>query len=98
MAHRTARLKIRGQWWRLLLRRIAPRRHGDHYLTMHGECKYSDREIIVNPQFDPERTTIHEVLHAALPDLDEITILEVETAVCDALTALRRLQPKNSSR
>ena len=88
---KTARVKIRGQHWRIVVKNLPPRRVGKDWLSMHGECEYATRTIYLNPDFNPHRTLLHEVLHAALPDLEELTILQVEEALADAIAALARI-------
>ena len=93
---KTARVKIRGQTWRIVVKKLPPRRVGKDYLSMHGECEYETRTIYLNPDFNPHRTLLHEVLHAALPDLEELTILQVEEALADGLAALTRITTRST--
>ncbi len=82
--HRTSKLKIRGKTWTLKLQ-APPRRPLDI-----GMCDYDTRTLYVHPERETEATLIHEVLHAALPDLTEDAITEVEAALTGALATLRK--------
>lgn len=84
MSQRTSKLKIRGRTWTLKLQ-APPRRPSDF-----GMCDYETRTLYVHPEREPEATLIHEVLHAALPDLTEDAVVELETALTGALATLRK--------
>ena len=73
-------LRIRGQRWRL---RFVP-----HIGEDMGQCDYENRVIrIALGQSEDEMldTIIHEILHAALADLDEHPVQETANAVSAAL-------------
>ncbi|NBW11773.1 MAG: hypothetical protein EBR82_27450 [Caulobacteraceae bacterium] len=87
--HRTRRLLIRGQVWRLceFAGDAPPGEKG----RLHGLCDYVRRIIWVSAchrsQLDRLDTLVHEVLHAALPDLDETAVGEVANAIAVAIAA-----------
>lgn len=76
-------LKIRGQKWRL---RFVP------YLgEAEGVCNKPERTIRIalgKPGHDTMDSIIHEVLHAALWDLDEDAVFTTANAISDALWKL----------
>jgi hypothetical protein len=78
---RARRVKIRGNWWRVIIGRT-PVRHVDGY------CKFSDRTIYIRPRADRFSTAVHEVLHACFPDIEESAIVEAEAAIMDVLHAV----------
>jgi len=63
---------------------------------LDGLCDYATRTIYVNPAAADQRSTLlHEVLHAALPDLTESAVEQTEEAL---EMALRKCQePSNES-
>jgi hypothetical protein len=68
-------VSIRGQRWRLRYARLA--RNTD------GITDYDTRTIRVSPNVagvERMETELHEVLHAALPDLDELAVAETAQA------------------
>ena len=79
MILRIRRIRIRGQYWRLVVKRPPGR------VKLHGLCDYAARTIYVHPSSDIIATTIHEVLHAALPDLTEQSVSDTEEAVMNAI-------------
>lgn len=80
------RVRIRGAEWRLLLQRPPTRE------VLDGLCDYDTRTIYINPRAECRiGTTIHEVLHAALPDIDEEAILVAEDALVKALEVMPSL-------
>lgn len=85
------RVQIRGHWWRIEIKRLAPSKGPAGWAATHGLCDYETRTIFLNPQFDLAATLLHEVTHACQPDLDEQTVLEIEVAHLDAQRALERL-------
>lgn len=76
-------LKIRGQRWRI---RFVP------YLgEAEGLCEKPSRTIKIalgKPPQDTMDSIIHEVLHAALWDLDEEAVLTTANAISEALWKL----------
>src|SRR5437868_2081925 len=71
-------LPIRGLRWKLVLGRPPENR-------CDGLCVYDTRTLYVRPNCqDIWATTIHETLHAALPDLREECVMEVEEALVRA--------------
>ena len=72
-----AKLTIRGKVWRVGFRKLKA--------EDVGWCDYDTRQIHISPKAPMPDTLIHEVLHAALPDLDEDAILETEEAIASAL-------------
>jgi hypothetical protein len=83
---RRSNIRIRGRWW--VIKRAAPPRKGEARGggRTDGLCDYETRTIYVSPRSGEQRATLlHEVLHAALPDLDEAAIRETEEALEMAL-------------
>ncbi len=76
------RIRIRGQIWKLIVGR-PPGNKCD------GICDYQTKTIYIR-KTAPDRvgTTIHETLHACLPDVEEYAIIETEKAIMAALEAL----------
>jgi ribulose-5-phosphate 4-epimerase/fuculose-1-phosphate aldolase len=70
-------LQSRGKVWRISFKKLKA--------ADVGQCDYDKREIHISPKAPMPDTLIHEVLHAALPDLDEDAILETEEAITKAL-------------
>jgi hypothetical protein len=84
-------IRIRGRWW--VIKRAAPPKKGEAKGVgrTDGLCDYETRTIYVNPRSEEQRATLlHEVLHAALPDLDEDAIRETEEALENALQIFER--------
>jgi len=82
---RIPRIRIRGVWW-TIRRERPPRRE-----RLDGLCDYATRTIYVNPvAVDQRATLLHEVLHAALPDLTEMAVEQTEKALETALRVDRR--------
>jgi hypothetical protein len=82
---RSARVEIRGKRWSVRLGRVRP--------DWDAECDLERRRIVVRPSLGPEERlgcVIHEVVHAALPDLDEEAVLGVEAAIMGAIEAVRK--------
>ena len=48
----------------------------------------------MNPQFDMQTTLLHEVTHACQPDLDELTVEQIEEAHVNAKTVFSKLVNK----
>lgn len=72
-------IKIRGAKWKILLAR-PPMNNCD------GLCDEEERTIYIRPTCpDPISTVIHEVLHAAFPDMSEDAVCEAEEALTGAL-------------
>jgi hypothetical protein len=74
------RIRIRGAWWTVRYQRPPVKERLD------GMCHYATRTIYVNPAAMNQRSTlVHEVLHAALPDLCEDAVEGAEDAIETAL-------------
>jgi hypothetical protein len=91
MKRKSGKVRIRGKWWRIEIKRLAPAKDGDVWLPVHGLCDYSTRTIFLNPQFDMQTTLLHEVTHACQPDLDEPTVGEIEDAHVNAMKLLQNI-------
>lgn len=85
------RVRIRGRWWKIEIKRLAPTRRGDQWFCLHGLCDYSKRTIYLNPQFNMKTTLLHEVTHACQPDLDEPTVEQIEEAHVNALAVFDKI-------
>lgn len=73
------KLKIRGQNWHFVFGRPPLNK-------CVGLCVQETRTIYVRPSGkEPLGTTIHEILHAAFPDLTEAAICETENALMDGI-------------
>lgn len=74
------RVCVRGKTWRIALAR--PPRN-----DCEGLCVWETRMIYIRPRAKcpPVRVAVHEILHAALPDLREEAIEEVEEALITGL-------------
>ncbi len=82
------RLKIRGKKWGIKIGRC-PINKSD------ATCDYTNRIIIISPKAkDKQGAMIHEILHACLPDLEELAVIETELAVKDGLKILSSLPGK----
>ena len=91
MKQKKGRVRIRGQWWRIEIKRLAPIRKDGQWSPLHGLCDYAKRTIYLNPQFDMQTTLVHEVTHACQPDLDEPTVEQIEEAHVNAMAVFERL-------
>lgn len=91
MKNKSARIRIRGRWWRLVIKRLAPIRKGGSWSALHGLCNYTERTIYLNPQFNMKTTLLHEVTHACQPDLDEPTVEQIEEAHVNALAVFDKI-------
>lgn len=91
MKKKSGRVRIRGKWWKIEIKRLAPTRRGNRWLPVHGLCNYALRTIFLNPQFDMKKTLLHEITHACQPDLDEPTVEEIEDAHVNGLSVLEKL-------
>jgi len=90
-----ARIRIRGSWWRLVIKRLAPIKKDGQWRCLHGLCNYDERTIYLNPQFDMKATLRHEITHACQPDLDEPTVEQIEDAHINADKVFEKLVAKN---
>lgn len=90
----TSRVRIRGKWWRIVVKRLAPVKSEGGWAPLHGVCCYFTRTIFLNPQFNMQATLRHEITHACQPDLDEATVEEIEDAHINGDNALKKLLPK----
>jgi hypothetical protein len=73
------RVNIRGKRW-TVLRKAPPGAK-----TALGLCVKADQTIYIRPGAEMPGTIIHEVLHAALWDLDEDAVSETEAAIMECL-------------
>ncbi len=80
MKKTSGKVRIRGKWWKIEIKRLAPIKKDGHWSSLHGLCDYAQRTIYLNPQFNMKATLRHEVTHACQPDLDEPTVEEIEDA------------------
>jgi hypothetical protein len=94
----TSRVRIRGRWWRIVVKRLAPVKSENGWAPLHGVCCYLTKTIFLNPQFDVEQTLRHEITHACQPDLDEATVEEIEDAHVNADKVLKKLLQKVNNR
>ena len=84
---RSRSLKIRGTRWKV--------RWVNNLADNYGVCDYANKEIRiakgqeVTTELD---TLVHELLHAALPDLDEPAIAETAEALATAIVKLGYVQ------
>ena len=92
---KSARVRIRGRWWKIVIKRLAPVKTDGAWLALHGLCNYDERAIYLNPQFDMKATLRHEITHACQPDLDEPTVEQIEDAHTNADKVLEKLLAKN---
>jgi hypothetical protein len=90
-AKKQVRVRIRGKWWSLEIKRLAPVKRDGRWTALHGLCDFSKRTITLNPQFDMKSTLLHEVTHACQPDLDESTVEEIEDAHVNAVAGLHKI-------
>lgn len=88
------KIRIRGKWWYIEIKKLAPIKRDGRWSPLHGLCDYARRTITLNPQFDMKSTLLHEVTHACQPDLDEITVEEIEDAHVNAEKAFEKLIAK----
>jgi hypothetical protein len=95
MKQKGGRVRIRGQWWRLEIKRLAPIRKDGQWSPLHGLCDYAKRTIYLNPQFDMHTTLVHEVTHACQPDLDEPTVEQIEEAHVNAMAVFQKIYGAN---
>ena len=78
---KSAVFQVRSQPWTIIL---SPRN-----LKNRGECDYGQNAIrLCRGTADLRDTLIHEVLHAALPDLAEEAVVETAAAIDSALEAV----------
>lgn len=92
---KSARVRIRGRWWKLVIKRLAPIKKEGQWRCLHGLCNYDERTIYLNPQFDMKATLRHEITHACQPDLDELTVDQIEDAHINADKVFEKLVAKN---
>lgn len=91
MKRTSARVRIRGKWWKIEIKRLAPTRSAGQWVPVHGLCDYAKRTIFLNPQFNMKSTLLHEITHACQPDLDEPTVEQIEDAHVNALAAFEKI-------
>lgn len=89
---KTGRVRIRGRWWKIEIKRLAPTKTDGVWSSVHGLCNYDTRTITLNPQFDMQTTLLHEVTHACQPDLDELTVEQIEEAHVNAKVVFSKLK------
>lgn len=75
---RARRLKIRDQQWRIVIGR--PPKNNCSAL-----CDYETRTIYIRKGQDKAACIIHEIIHAAFPDLKEDAVEETEEAIMKGL-------------
>jgi len=91
---KSTKIRIRGKWWRLEIKQLAPVKREGSWVPLYGLCNYETRVVTLNPQFDMGETLLHEITHACQPDLDEVTVEEIEDAHINAKKALEKLIAK----
>lgn len=96
MKRKAGRVRIRGKWWKIEIKRLAPVKQKEGWVSLHGLCNYSTRTIFLNPQFNMKTTLLHEVTHACQPDLDELTVEQIEEAHVNALAVFDKLYGSTS--
>ncbi len=75
------RIKIRGRQWRIEIGRA-------EFNKVAASCNWTARRIRISPNaIDPVGCLIHEVIHAAQPDLAEDAVEEIGNAIASALEA-----------
>ena len=79
------RVSVGGQWW------TVHRRSGltDKGTPLAGRVLYKKRRILIRWGLEPGAivpTLIHEIIHAAVPDLDEFAVGRIEEAIVVALS------------
>lgn len=77
-----AKIRIRGKWWKIIVGSC------NGMGKAEGFCVYDERTIYLKPGTDLPSTLLHEVAHAALPDINEDAIEELEAAQMNALNAM----------
>jgi hypothetical protein len=80
---RPTRVKVRGRSWT-----IADQVPAKLMRDALGDCTHGTRTIRIRAGLgdrDSLDVLIHELLHAALPDLDEIAVDETATSIADIL-------------
>jgi hypothetical protein len=80
---RVRKVRIRGKTWRIVVERPPGKE------KVEGLCVYDERTIYLRPGTDLPATLIHEVLHACYPDLNELSIMEGEDALLNAIAAMK---------
>jgi hypothetical protein len=88
---KSGRVRIRGSWWKIEIKQLAPTKINGEWQTVHGLCDYAARVIFLNPQFDMQTTLLHEVTHACQPDLDEPTVEQIEEAHVNAMMVFKKI-------
>lgn len=86
------RIRIRGSWWKVIVKQLGPCKKNGKWVPTHGLCCYKKREIYLNPQFRILPTLIHEITHACQPDLDECSVEEIEDALISAFSLLKKIE------
>ncbi len=72
-------LTIRGERWRIVIGR-PPQNKCD------ALCCFDRKTIYIRPKADRLACICHEILHACLPDLEEVAIMEIEEALVKGLS------------
>ena len=80
-----SKIRIRGRWWKIIVGRC------NGMGKAEGFCVYDERTIYLKPGTDLPSTLLHEVAHAALPDINEDAVEELESAEMNALKAMELL-------
>lgn len=79
------RLWIRGRRWKVAISRLP-------IYKKDATCDYTNRIILISPSTkDKKSALIHEIIHACLPDLEELAVCEIELALQDGINILDRL-------
>lgn len=77
---------IRGVKWKIAIGRL-PINKSD------ATCDYTTRTILISPSTtDKKSALLHEILHACLPDFEELAITEIELALRDGIKILESIQ------
>jgi hypothetical protein len=77
---------IRGKKWKVKIARL-PINNSD------AVCDYANRTILISPSTKDKRAAmIHEILHACLPDLEELAICEIEFAILGGIKLIAKVE------
>lgn len=91
---RRLRFKVRGKLWNMIfcphkqVQKLYPPKVRKVGGILFGQTQYGEKLCIVSDDLNPQLkldTTIHEALHAELPDLCEETVSEVSTELAELL-------------
>ncbi len=77
-----AKIDIRGETWKVVIGRPGIN-------NAHASIDYDTHTILISPNARNRKAAlIHEILHAALPDLNEAAVTETEVALLRGLKLL----------